>query len=95
MATDISFDVNLLPRREILALSGSQGFTASAAVAVYERRLQVLSPEQQLDSHIAFLQAYAEVYKQGHFFNLAALSGFRPPSLNGGAYFPFLYHGGL
>lgn len=58
MATDISFDVNLLPRREILALSGSQGFTASAAVAVYERRLQVLSPEQQLDSHIPFLQAY-------------------------------------
>lgn len=58
MATDISFDVNLLPRREILALSGSQGFTVSVAVAVYEKRLQVLSPEQQLDSHIAFLQAY-------------------------------------
>lgn len=94
MATDISFDVNLLPRREILALSGSQG-SAAVAVAVYERRLQVLSPEQQLDSHIAFLQAYAEAYKQGQFFNLAALSGFRPPSLNGGAYFPCLYHGGL
>lgn len=95
MATDISFDVNLLPRREILALSGSQGFTASAAVAVYERRLQVLLPEQQLDSHITFLQAYAEAYKQRQFFNLAALSRFRLPSFNGGAYFPCLYHGGL
>lgn len=95
MVTDISFDVNLLPRREILVLSGSQGFTAAAAVAVCERRLQVLLPEQQLDSHITFLQAYGEASKQGQFINLAALSRFRLPSLNGGAYFPCLYHGGL
>lgn len=40
------------------------GLTVSVPVAVCRSGLQVW-PEQQLDSHITFLQVYAEVLKPG------------------------------